>query len=284
MKTIDIYARSYNEIYSKVEASILEHLKVIKQSDPEFGYIRLVSDNGVSIFIRMLPTTNYEDNSIMYWVNSYVHYKSGKENKDSLFFSFPYDETEGSNCIQNGIACVMVYILMFFGVDEDSEFNEKRHVGFVCGVKTYRNIELETKYPSAITDLNTFANFIKGIVNKLNRNNPSITITFCINMAGIEANNQQNGIESDGVFFITFIYSDQLTGMYGEPVYSLVGSLPGYDDEDARFYLSGAITISQVEKVIKNNARFYFSLRSVCLPGEYTECWIRDLPYFQKYI
>lgn len=283
MKHIDIYARSYDEMYSKLKASISEHLKLIKETDPEFGYIRLVSDIGVSIFIRMLPTVNYEDNSTMYWVNSYVHYKAGKENKDSLFFSFPYEEVNGLENIQKGLYCTLLYILDFFNINEDNEFTEKRYVEFISGTKTYRNIELETKYPSAITDINTFASFIKGLVSKLDRNNPSLTITFCINMAGVEANSA-DGIESDGVFFISFTYSDQLSDVYGQPIFIVLGSIPGFDDEYCRHYVSGALGINHVEKLIKINADFYFTLRSACLPGEFTECWIQDIPYFQKYI
>lgn len=276
MKKLDLYARSFSEIVEKLEAALSEGLKVIKESDPEFGYIRLASNNGVSIFIRMLPTFDYTDDSDAYYVNAYIYYVKDKSKKESLFFSERYD----SDFFDVSKQRLITEICKVFGISIDGD---KYNIEVIYGSKTYKNVELETMYPTVFKDNLTFSRFLATLVRKLSVNNPTVTAIFHLNVAGNELS-KTDPIYSDGSFFISFTYNDALSDAYGEPVYISAGEIPSIYTNVGRNVVSEVLLTEELETYICKTTRWYFSIREVLTLGESVACYIQEKPYFQKII
>lgn len=276
MKKLDLYARSFSEIIEKLEAALSEGLKVIKESDPEFGYIRLAINNEVSIFIRMLPTFDYMDESDAYYVNAYIYYVKNKEKKEALFFSERYDSEFFDINIQRLISEICK--IFKFSINGD-EFN----IEFVYGSKTYKYVELETMYPTVIKDNLTFSKFLAKLVRKLNIKNPTITAIFHLNVAGNQLS-KSYPIYTDGSFFISFTYNDALSDSYEEPIYVVAGEVPSIFTDVGRNVISEVLLDEELESFIMRQTRWYFSIKEVLTFGESVACYIQEKPYFQKII
>lgn len=276
MKSLDLYARSFSEIVEKLETALSDGLKAIKESDKEFGYIRLVANNVASIFIRMLPTYDYTDDSDICYVNAYIYYISDKEKKDALFFSERYD----SEFFEISIQKLITDICKVF--DFSMSGNQFR-VEVSYGSKTYKNVELETMYPTVVKNNIVFSKFLARLVRKLDIKNPTITAIFHLNVAGNQLS-KADPIYTDGSFFISFTYNDALSDSYGEPIYVVAGEVPSIFTDVGRNVVSEVLLDEELESFIMRQTRWYFSIKEVLTFGESVACYIQEKPYFQKII
>lgn len=277
MKRLDLYARSFKEIVEKLETALSEGLKVIKESDPEFGYIRLATNNEVSIFIRMLPTIDYTDKSDICYVNAYIYSVKDKEKKEALFFTERYDSDFFNISIQRLIA--EICSIFKFPTTRDDKYN----IEFVYGFKTYKNVELETMYPTVVKDKPTFSRFLTSLVRKLSVKNPTVTAIFHLNVAGNQVS-KADPIYADGSFFISFTYNDALTDAYGEPIYVVGGEIPSLYTNIGRNVVSEVLLDEELERFIERSTWWYFSIKNALTVGESVACYIQEKPYFQKII
>lgn len=276
MKKIDLYARSFTDIFEKLETAICEDLKVLSESDSEFGYIRLASNTVASIFIRMLPTLDYINKSETCYVNAYISYTEGSNRKEALFFSERYDSDTFDIIIQRLVS----EICKIFNFSLD---NISYKVQYISGTKTYKNVELESLYPNIIKDSKSFSNFLGILIKRLTIKNPTLTVIFQLNVAGITVS-KDDPIYSNGSFFLSFTYNELLSDSYNEPIYIVGGEIPSLHTDVGREVIAEVLLEDELESYISSSTRWYFSIKNALTQGESVHCYIQEKPYFQKII
>lgn len=276
MKKVRLHANTVGSIMNQMLSEITEALAYILDEDPEYGYIRVVNgESPTLVFIRLLPSKDYEDNKNRVFLNAYVNYMNDGMPTNSLLFS----EYINSKFIDVTLDLLVARICEIFEFKDNGDF----HVTIISGIKTYRKIELESMCPQIMENMSMFCTFVENQLMKLDEHSPSFLLMFQAKMGDME-DGERISLWGTGCFYLQFLYNDHLSDKYGEPIYTVTGILPSITTEDGFISITDAIGLDYVRVNVPDWCRWYFSLKGVLQEGEWVKCYAETLPYFQKII
>lgn len=276
MKKVRLHATTVGSIMDQMLSEITKALGYIMDEDPEYGYIRIVNgESPTVVFIRLLPSKDYNDNKNTLFLNAYVNYMDNGIPTNSLLFS----EHIYSEFIDVTLNLLVAKICGIFEFKDNDDF----HVTIISGTKTYRKIELESMCPQIVENMSMFCTFIENQLMKLDEHSPSLLIIFQAKMGDMELE-ERTTLWGPGCFYLQFLYNDHLTDKYGEPIYTVTGILPSITSEDGFISVTDAIGLDYVKINVPDWCRWYFSLKGALQEGEWVKCYVESLPYFQKII
>lgn len=284
-KIDEIHEQTCLSFTEKLESVLIDHLKELDSSThPKNGYIRLISHNIESIFIRMLPTTDYQTGNEINYVNAYIHYVKNKKHKNTLLFSNRLDN-ETIQYVSKYIATIASEL--FYNEDKNGNKSyDTKVIGYFGDSVTIKQVDLEKEYSKALKDKETFLGFFRALLHKLDSNNPYLYVQFECNVANVHPDPTDDMYIGDGKFAITFTYNPGLSHYYQCNTISIDGTIPGMT-EDGVYYVKETINIdreSEMDNTIWPLFAWYFSLRKVLHCDESLKILINELPYYMKVI